>query len=279
MEPQGNIENILKFKGFRSPRYTQVPDEIFDELMHVLSGAEIKVLLYICRRTFGFKKDSDAISLSQISNGITTKDGRVLDRGTGLSKAAVATATKRLEDLGVIVRGRMRSKERGDEPTTYSLNIVPVIPVSKNWTPPVDKIGHPRVQKLDTQYTVIQYTDNNVNVDKEGKGKGGTEEPKTDLHRLPDLDQPPEQADYIAGEILAVLGDDGSKAFYRLVAAKIPESFIRQKLSELRQGSARSPAKVFASIVRTHAAEKLSEQKMKSISLAKQGLFRYEMPP
>jgi len=139
MEPQGNIENILRFKGFRSPRYTQVPDEIFDELMNVLSGAELKVVLYIIRRTFGFKKDSDAISLSQISNGIKTSDGRVLDRGTGLSKDSVARATKSLEDLGVIVRGRMRSKERGDEPTTYSLNIVLV---SDFLTPPVDKIGH-----------------------------------------------------------------------------------------------------------------------------------------
>ncbi len=36
----------LNFKGFISPRYTQVPDELFDELMAHLSGAELKVLLY-----------------------------------------------------------------------------------------------------------------------------------------------------------------------------------------------------------------------------------------
>jgi hypothetical protein len=48
-------QQILRFKGFLSPRYTQVPDELFDELMAYLSGAELKVLLYIIRRTFGFK--------------------------------------------------------------------------------------------------------------------------------------------------------------------------------------------------------------------------------
>ncbi len=37
------------------------------------------------RRTFGFKKDSDHIALSQLLNGIATRDGRILDRGVGLS--------------------------------------------------------------------------------------------------------------------------------------------------------------------------------------------------
>jgi hypothetical protein len=63
-------QQIFRFKGFISPRYTQVPDALFDELMAYLSGAELKVLLYIIRRTFGFKKESDNISLRQICNGI-----------------------------------------------------------------------------------------------------------------------------------------------------------------------------------------------------------------
>jgi len=63
-----NIKRNPLFQGFRSPNYTQVPDELFDELMSTLSGAELKVLLYIIRRTFGFKKGSDTISLSQMLN-------------------------------------------------------------------------------------------------------------------------------------------------------------------------------------------------------------------
>ena len=45
-----------KFSGFVCPTTTPVPDQLFDELLHRLSGAELKVLLYIVRRTFGFKK-------------------------------------------------------------------------------------------------------------------------------------------------------------------------------------------------------------------------------
>jgi phage replication O-like protein O len=112
-----------KFRGFQSPNTTPVPDELFDELMYDLTGAELKVLLYICRRTFGFKKESDNISLSQLVNGIKTRDGKVLDRGTGLSKDSVSRVVKSLEEKGIIVRNRRQSVERGYEATTYFLNI------------------------------------------------------------------------------------------------------------------------------------------------------------
>jgi hypothetical protein len=71
------------FQGFTSPTYTQVPDELFDELMPRLSESELKVLLYVVRRTFGFKKSADDISLKQMVEGIRTRDGRQLDNGTG----------------------------------------------------------------------------------------------------------------------------------------------------------------------------------------------------
>jgi hypothetical protein len=85
---------------------------------------------------------------------------------------------------------------------------------------------------------------------------------------------PPGKTDYIAGEIFSALGNESSEAFYRLVAGKIPESFIRKKLSELKQGSVRLPTRVFVSSIKNYAAEKLSEQKMQSIQPAKQDLFR-----
>jgi hypothetical protein len=129
-------------------------------------------------------------------------------------------------------------------------------------------------------YYKYSYTNkqNNVNVSKEGRGETGVEEPKTDLHSLPDLDLPREHINSIANEILAVFGDQNSKPFYTLVASKIPESFIRQKLSELKQGNSRSPARVFVSIVKNYAAEKIAKQRLQGIALAKEGLFRIGSP-
>ena len=74
------------FSGFSNPNYTQVPDELFDVLMPQLSDIELRVLMYIVRRTFGFKKSADNISLKQIVEGIRGKDGLPLDRGAGVSK-------------------------------------------------------------------------------------------------------------------------------------------------------------------------------------------------
>jgi len=146
----------LHFSGFISPRYTQVPDELFDDLMSHLSGAELKVLLYIIRRTFGFKKDVDNISLNQICKGIITRDGEVLDRGTGLSQQAVITALKGLVEKNAIVAKRRSSKERGYESTTYSLHL---IPFSNNLITPSPKIREALLKKVEIQETVIQQTD------------------------------------------------------------------------------------------------------------------------
>lgn len=110
------------FKGFTRPQYTPVPDQVFDELMPTLSLAELRTLLYIIRRTFGFKKDRDAISLSQLLNGITTRDGRVLDHGTGICKTSLLKALRGLVDRNIITKPKSTAKNGANLATIYSLN-------------------------------------------------------------------------------------------------------------------------------------------------------------
>lgn len=156
------------FRGYSSPNYTPVPDELFDEQLPDLSGAELKVLLYVIRRTFGFKRESDNISLSQMLNGLRTRDGRVLDRGVGLSKKTLLQAIKSLEEQAIVLTERRRSQEKGDEPTSYRLNVRN----GANWeetTPPVgEKVHHGGGAQIPpggwgsnspTQETVRQQTD------------------------------------------------------------------------------------------------------------------------
>jgi phage replication O-like protein O len=114
--------NQATFPGFPFPNTTQIPNDVFDTLMPQLSGGELKVLLYICRRTFGFQKDSDRISLSQISKGIITKTGKVLDHGTGLCKRHVITALKTLEKKNIITVTRIVDETGLYAVNTYRLN-------------------------------------------------------------------------------------------------------------------------------------------------------------
>jgi phage replication O-like protein O len=111
------------------PNSTQIPDAILDHWMAELSGAEFKVLMYVARRTYGFGKDSDTISLNQIANGVIKRDGTVLDRGTGVSRMSVARALKVLEERRVIIRQHnLSEKTREYEENTYRINL--------DWEPP-----------------------------------------------------------------------------------------------------------------------------------------------
>lgn len=134
----GNTEDPKIFNGFSSPHYTQVPDALFDELLPDLNPGELKVLLYLMRRIFGFKKESDNISLSQICSGITTREGRQLDRGTGLSKSTVTAALLSLRKRGIIIRTKNSSVEKGNLPTTYRLRMIGD-PLDTEETPPLLK--------------------------------------------------------------------------------------------------------------------------------------------
>lgn len=118
----------LVFAGFERPTYTAIPNELYDVLMSLLSPAELKVVLYVARRTFGFKRGSDRISASQFERGIVRHDGRVLDHGTGLSRRAVYLALDSLTSKGILLRQRHSSDARGDEANEYALNIAGLDP-------------------------------------------------------------------------------------------------------------------------------------------------------
>lgn len=114
---------MSKFEGFDLPNTTPVPDVVFDKLLHELTGNELKALLYIIRRTYGFGKNADAISLSQFRKGITTKDEKVLDRGCGIEhNRTILVALNALETKGYITRKKRQSSLGDDDPTIYKLH-------------------------------------------------------------------------------------------------------------------------------------------------------------
>jgi hypothetical protein len=111
-----------RFDGLIAPTYTQTPDAIFDWIAPFITCTELRVLLSITRRTFGFKKQSDAISVDQMCNGIVTRDGRRLDYGTQLKRATVLAAVKGLREKNLILTHHQSGDDGGSRPTLYSLN-------------------------------------------------------------------------------------------------------------------------------------------------------------
>ncbi|WP_257824349.1 replication protein [Aggregatibacter actinomycetemcomitans] len=75
-----------------TPNSFQVPNALVDDLMAELGGVELKCYLLVIRKTKGWSKEFDAISLSQF---VTF---------TGAGKTAVINALKNLVDAGLLVR-------------------------------------------------------------------------------------------------------------------------------------------------------------------------------
>ena len=69
-----------------------VPNSVVDELMADMSGIELKCYLFVVRKTKGWNKESDSISVSQFMEV------------TGLSKKSVITACESLVQMGLLER-------------------------------------------------------------------------------------------------------------------------------------------------------------------------------
>jgi hypothetical protein len=158
------------FPGWSSPNFTPVPDELFDSVMADLSGSQLKVLLYIMRRTFGFKKERDAISFRQFRDGIRRRDGTALDRGCGVkSYGQINDALQALEARGYIVSYKDVTQQ-GDKATTlYRLRFAGESPhlvvllksedgvlLKSEDGPPIPEVRVPL--KSEGQETVLQHT-------------------------------------------------------------------------------------------------------------------------
>lgn len=74
------------------PNAFQIPNSVVDELMADMSGVELKCYLFIVRKTKGWNKECDAISLTQFV------------KFTGAGKTAVVDALKNLVELGLLTK-------------------------------------------------------------------------------------------------------------------------------------------------------------------------------
>ena len=78
--------------GYPKPSYTQTPNVLFDDHLAEMGDAELKVVLVVCRQTFGWHKESDRLSISQF------------EKKTGMSRQGVLNGIGSAIDRGIIGR-------------------------------------------------------------------------------------------------------------------------------------------------------------------------------
>lgn len=78
--------------------FTPIANEILDKLVNTpLLGAEYSVLFFVLRKTYGYQKKEDSISLTQF------------EKATGLSRPTVVKTLKNLIASGLLVNARLPS--------------------------------------------------------------------------------------------------------------------------------------------------------------------------
>jgi hypothetical protein len=105
------------------PNSTQLPNILLDHLFPFLSESELRAVLYIARRTYGFQKEKDGIGLGQFTDGITKADGTIMDHGAGIKRTTAIRTLKILDKAGIINVKRAKMGEKGRKENIYSLNL------------------------------------------------------------------------------------------------------------------------------------------------------------
>jgi phage replication O-like protein O len=123
------------------PNFTQIPNVLFDTWMAKLTPAEFKILMAVARKTYGWQKIRDRISLRQ------------LVELTGLHKNGVIKAVDSLIEYGLVIKIKSHD-EYGDRPNQYEINID--CNESSGGSlhsghPPVHTVDTPGVHTVDTQ--------------------------------------------------------------------------------------------------------------------------------
>lgn len=131
---------MAEHKGFAIPEHTQTPNSFFDvTLPQIKSIGELKVLLAVMRQTFGWRKFTDTISMSQ------------LVKITGLTRQGVANGLKL-----ALAHGYIERTPHGQS-FTYGLRLVKEVDQSSKLTSQgsrpevVNEVDQQLVKQIDPQ--------------------------------------------------------------------------------------------------------------------------------
>jgi phage replication O-like protein O len=138
------VVSIIKSFDDDSYTFTKTPNDLSDHWLPFLKEGELKVLVVIMRKTIGYGKKVDWISLSQ------------LEKFTGLARKTILDSVESLLSKGLIIKNLIGKK--GSQKTYYE--------VVTDWKPPRESIDFKReeVQIVPSQDQVqIVPTKNDLN--------------------------------------------------------------------------------------------------------------------
>ncbi len=127
--------------------WTILPYELVDHFPLISSFAEILVILYVLRHTWGYQDYSGSrrITLDEFSHGRKRRDGSRLDSGTGLSRNAIKAGVRAAVAHGFLIQ-EPDDRDGGRRSYVYRLHMADDAPSPEQGDQPLtpsDPDGHP----------------------------------------------------------------------------------------------------------------------------------------
>ena len=148
-----------RFGGFTVPEqnWFKMPNEWTDITADIDSLAELKVVEYVLKHTWGFHEYGlpKKITIDEFMHGRKRSTGERLDRGTGLSKQSVITGLKKAVQRSLLVEN-IDASDRARVKKSYMLHMKAknqaLIPTTAHTPTPDSDVQHldPDVKDLDT---------------------------------------------------------------------------------------------------------------------------------
>ncbi len=158
-----------KYTGFARPEsnFFKMPNDWPNITAKITSLAELKVIEYVLRHTWGFQEYGIAkkITTDEFMNGRKVKDGDRFDEGTGLSNRSIIDGLRRAVAHGFLIE-KVDDRDKARVKKYYMLNMQP----SNDGNNPGVKILHTGVKKVHSegeqtsQRTEKETIETNINV-------------------------------------------------------------------------------------------------------------------
>ena len=158
-----------KFPGFPSPEenWSKLPHQLIEALPDFSSLAELKVVLYILRHTWGYQEFGEfkRITLDEFQHGRRRKDRSRLDGGVGMSENAIMDGLDRAIKHGFIIQSKDSRHRPGRPAHIYQL---------KEYSSEVEGKEMNKPQKLRVQSSEVAHTSEKDTIERNSKREKDT---------------------------------------------------------------------------------------------------------
>jgi len=228
------------FQGFSKPEanFFRLPNEWTDITAKITSLAEMKVVEYVLRHTWGYSEYDivKKITTDEFMHGRKGKDGNRIDSGTGLSNKSVVEGLHKAVEHGLL-EVETDDRDRARIKKYYKLKMKSSLEEGEHESNDVHadvKNLHIGGKNVHSDYVKSSHRSEKDTIERYNN---------VIKHNKKDKDE----VAYYAGLIAEKLGDQKSLTYYKIACHRFNPQLLLEKAAEIMgDGGARNPGAVFA---------------------------------